>query len=282
MARRKRASMREGPLADLFRSTASHEREQPTEPPAPGVAARATPTTREDGPECSASADATARPPAPPERRAPLARSPSRGRRIPSGCAPTASRSTSSADSGAQGAPQPDLRRRGPRRRGPDLRPRRARAGRLPRAAAPAPARDPGGRRRRRRRQRDQPDDRGADPGRRVHGDQHRPSVASAVDRRRHRPPRQRRRARPRHRLEPRARLPGRVRGAGQDQAPAEGLRHGLRHRRRRRRHRHRRGAGHRAPRPRRRRADRRDRHQAVPASRARAAPSRPRTASRR
>src|SRR6476659_207716 len=35
MARRKRASMREGPLADLFRSTSSHEREQPTEPSAP-------------------------------------------------------------------------------------------------------------------------------------------------------------------------------------------------------------------------------------------------------
>ena len=34
MARRKRASMREGPLADLFRSTASHERDEPTEPPA--------------------------------------------------------------------------------------------------------------------------------------------------------------------------------------------------------------------------------------------------------
>ena len=44
--------------------------------------------------------------------------------------------------------------------------------------------------------------------------------------------------ARPRRRLQPRARLPRRVRGAGQDQAPAEGLRHGLRHLRRRRRHR--------------------------------------------
>src|SRR5438477_3652689 len=35
MASRKRASMREGPLADLFRSTVSHEGEQPTEQPAP-------------------------------------------------------------------------------------------------------------------------------------------------------------------------------------------------------------------------------------------------------
>ena len=70
--------------------------------------------------------------------------------------------------------------------------------------------------------------------------------------------------ARPRRRLEPRARLPGRVRGAGQDQAPAEGLRHGLRDRRRRWRHRHRRDAGGRAARARRRRADRRHRHQAV------------------
>ena len=98
----------------------------------------------------------------------------------------------------------------------------------------------------------------------RVHGDQHRPAVAAAVGRRRHRPSRQRHVARARRRLQPGARLPGRVRGAGQDQAPAQGLGHGLRHRRRRRRHRHRRGAGRRPPRPRRRRAHRRDRHEAV------------------
>jgi cell division protein FtsZ len=40
MARRKRASMREGPLADLFRSTASHEGEQPTEQSASSGSAR--------------------------------------------------------------------------------------------------------------------------------------------------------------------------------------------------------------------------------------------------
>ena len=37
MARRKRASMREGPLADLFRSTRSHEREQRTSRPRPAI-----------------------------------------------------------------------------------------------------------------------------------------------------------------------------------------------------------------------------------------------------
>ena len=71
--------------------------------------------------------------------------------------------------------------------------------------------------------------------------------------------------ARPRRRLEPRARLPGGVRGAGQDQAPAQGHRPRLRHLRRRRRHRDRRGPGDRPARPRRRRAHGRDRDQAVP-----------------
>src|SRR5256885_4275342 len=55
MARRKRASMREGPLADLFRSTASDEREQQAEPPPSpeparegGREAAAPPPTREE------------------------------------------------------------------------------------------------------------------------------------------------------------------------------------------------------------------------------------------
>jgi cell division protein FtsZ len=62
MARRKRASMREGPLADLFRSTSSHEREQPAEPPAPPDS----PSERdeaEEGTRVLGERDAGARPP---------------------------------------------------------------------------------------------------------------------------------------------------------------------------------------------------------------------------
>src|SRR4051794_21007859 len=62
MARRKRASMREGPLADLFRSTSSHEREQPAEPPAPPDS----PSERdeaEEGTRVPGEPDAGARPP---------------------------------------------------------------------------------------------------------------------------------------------------------------------------------------------------------------------------
>ena len=148
-------------------------------------------------------------------------------------------------------------------RREPALRARGAglRAARQRRAA---PAGDPGRRRRRRRRQRRQPHGRGPHPRGRVHGRQHRSSVAAALRRRRHRPHRRRADARPRRRRRPRGRPPLRLRGAGQDQAPAQGLRHGLRRRRRRRRHRHRRRPGRRPPRPRGRRADRRHRHQAV------------------
>ncbi len=78
--------------------------------------------------------------------------------------------------------------------RRPRLRPRRAGLRlRVRRRSDAARAGDPRRRRRRRRRQRDQPDGRGRDPRGRVHGGQHRPSVASAVGRRRHRPHRQRR-----------------------------------------------------------------------------------------
>ena len=68
----------------------------------------------------------------------------------------------------------------------------------------------------------------------------------------------------PRLRLGPRARPQRRDGGLRPDQGPAQGLRHGLHHRRRGRRHRHRRRARRRADRPRARRADRRDRLQAV------------------
>ena len=68
MARRKRASMREGPLADLFRSTASHEREQPTEPPAPADSpSGARPQEEEEQTRVLGERGATSRPPRPTE-----------------------------------------------------------------------------------------------------------------------------------------------------------------------------------------------------------------------
>src|SRR3954470_16970989 len=64
MARRKRASMREGPLADLFRSTSSHEREQPAEPPAPPDSpSEAKLEEGEEGTRVLGERDAGARPP---------------------------------------------------------------------------------------------------------------------------------------------------------------------------------------------------------------------------
>ena len=147
--------------------------------------------------------------------------------------------------------PDPALRPRGARLRG-------ARLGRT------APAGDQGRRRRRGRRQRRQPDGRRPHPRGRVHGGQHRSSVAAALRRRRHRAHRRPTDARARRRRRRRRRPPLGLRGAGQNQAPAEGLRHGLRRRRRGWRHRHRRRPGGRPPRPRGRRADRRHRHQAV------------------
>ena len=65
--------------------------------------------------------------------------------------------------------------------------------------------------------------------------------------------------------LEPRPRPAGRARGVRPHQGDAARLRHDLHRRRRRRRHRHRRRPGRRPDRPRARRADGRDRHPAVP-----------------
>ena len=75
-----------------------------------------------------------------------------------------------------------------------------------------------------------------------------------------------RQRGHPRARLglQPRARPHGGDGGVRPHQGRAEGLRHGVHHRRRRRRHRHRRGAGRGADRPRGRCAHGRHRHQAV------------------
>ena len=270
MARRKRASMREGPLADLFRSTVPQEgeEEQPTEQqrvpeqPAP------------EQPPAFRGAHDLLRPRA---RRSPgpgAAPGPAGAARRPQGSRAGAAgpgarsrlpRRRHSACPRGQGATQPHLRRR--RRttwRAPPTAARSPASG-LPRAAASPPADHPRRRCGRSGRERDQPHDRGPGPRGRVHGHQHRPSVAPAVDRRRHGPPRQRRRAGPRHRLQPGARLPGGLQGAGQDQAPAEGLGHGVHHRRRWRRHRHRSRSRDRAARARRRRAHGRDRHQAVP-----------------
>ena len=75
MARRKRASMREGPLADLFRSTARDQAEE---------------ETRVTGDREAASFGARAH-----RAARSLASSPRLPPRIPSACAPTGSRSAS-------------------------------------------------------------------------------------------------------------------------------------------------------------------------------------------
>ena len=94
--------------------------------------------------------------------------------------------------------------------------------------------------------------------------DQHRPAVAAAVDGRHHAAHRPADHPRAGRRLEPRSRPRSRDGGVRPHQGAAQGLGHGLHRRRRRRRHGHRRGADRRAHRPRARRADRRHRHQAV------------------
>ena len=263
---RKRASMREGPLADLFRST--EESVAPDE-------IRVTATNAGAGR--------------------------GRGRGARAGDASSPSRSPSRPRSPFPSRPRPGSRARfpGPSRSRSRLRPSRWRTkvdefeshheglerlmGGGPEAApafgrdepdtaryAPArraphpPGRAARGRRRRRRCQRGQPDGRGPAPGRRVRRDQHRPSVPAelAAD----------------VTLHIGAELT-RGLGSGSDprvgyraafdeqdkiKEPAEGLRHGLPRLRRRRRHRHRRRPGGRQARPRHRRAHGRRRHQAV------------------
>src|SRR5687767_13555683 len=193
MARRKRASMREGPLADLFRST--DKPEDPPEAPAPPPRrsdrddeTRVMPETpREEAPE---------RRPEPPPEREPIfdveeeepQREDVRAYRV---------------EESAPEAPAPPTKK--------------ARLSKtFAEDAAPALAGDSRGRGGRSRRQRRQPHGRGRHPRRRVHGDQHRPSVAPAVACGRHRPPRHGRAARARRGVEPRARLSRRLRGAGQ------------------------------------------------------------------
>ena len=245
----KRASMREGPLAALFRKTAEDApaTEQPEERSAAEHGAAE--------PAAGRAASAADEPAAPPRR--------ARASHVPL----------------AAGAPAPRLLRRHPRE------PARAPGGPSDAGAAADPfarpdarsretfappepvgcAGDPRGRRRRRRRQRRQPDGRGRDRGRRVPRDQHRPAVAPAVGRARDAPHRRLGHARARLGLRPRARPRGGARGVRPDQGDAARLGHGVHRRRRRRRHRHRRGADRRADRARARRADGRDRHAPVP-----------------
>ena len=270
MARRKRASMREGPLADLFRSTTGDEPrrrrrggDQPTE--MMGTEGAEAPAPVEDRPtETERPVRCTTRRPSP-------SASP-----IPSPCA-NASASPDPGDVSVYKVDEPVAETPAAKDRlrnifvdeqppdGPAVRPRRAghpsARRRHPGVHAPViRVIGVGGA----GVNADQPDGRGRHRRGRVPGDQHRPSVAPAEHGRRHRPHRRRGHARPRLGLRPGARPPGRVRRAGQDQAPAQGLRHGLHRRGRRGRDRHRRRAGHRAARADRRRADRRHRDQAV------------------
>ena len=286
MAAGKRASMREGPLAALFRKTeqdsraAAHAAEQPleesahddaprhadagaeaeaprraTEPAAPDRA------LREPGPVPVPAAD-----PAPPRHpRESGVPHPALGTDSQPGAeattVPTPQERLRAAFSSE--LPEDILERAGSGHSSPiDVYARAEYS--EPRSTVARAAAAARRRRRRRRRQRRQPDGRGGHRRRRVHRRQHRPPVAAAVHRGRHRPHRRPGHARPRLGRERRARPPRRDGGVRQGQVAAEGLGHDLHHRRRGRRHRHRRGARRRADRARGRRADGRHRDQAV------------------
>ena len=179
----KRASMREGPLAALFRKTDEDARRRRT-PQAPTRRAPSAATGRRD---------AAARPPrpraAPRTRREPRSPHPAPPpERAGAGARACPRRRSACAHAFSSDIPEDMLEPAASRRRARRLRPRRADARRRRRraragSASPRAARR---RRRRRRRQRRQPHGRGRGRGRRVHRRQHRPAVAAAVDGRRH------------------------------------------------------------------------------------------------
>ena len=251
----KRASMREGPLAALFRKTAQDTDEHGQQPDADATGPPATP-------ESAAAADGASRHQrlrrAEPELEVEEPRIPLPHERL---------RHAFSAD-----IPENVLERR-PARSRARARPSEPEHDVYARVTRDEPvARARGrrsgaarGRRRRRRRERDQPDGRGRDRGRRVPGDQHRSSVAPAVGRARDAPHRRLDHARARVGFEPGARARRGARGVRPDQGDAPRLGHGVHRRRRGRRNGHRRGADRRPDRARARRADRRDRHAPVP-----------------
>ena len=200
MASGKRASMREGPLAALFRR-------RPTRASSPSSRPRAASRRR-----LPSRAAAAATPAAGAGRR----REPERDCRIrrtrrsagASSPSPSASPRIPSPQERLRhafslGRPE-DLMRQLARGREPvcERRPVRAapRAASRPAGRGERPARDARRRRRRRRRQRRQPHGRGRGRGRRVPRRQHRPAVAAAVDRRHHAAHRRRAHARPRRR----------------------------------------------------------------------------------
>ena len=228
---RKRASMREGPLAELFRATEAAQRQSKNQPdPEPEADARVEPLeeTVEHAPPFEPIVESEPEPKAAP-------------------------------------APKPDLRpvEELPRIEAlPEPAPRLHRvdalgAGRLPR-------RDPRRRSRRRGAERDQPDDRRGHLGGRVRRRQHRHPAARDLGRAGQDPHRTRADRGPRLRCVGRPRAAGRRGELRPDQARAARLGHGLRDRGRGRRHRLRRGAGRGADLARARRAHGRHRHDAV------------------
>ena len=215
MASGKRASMREGPLAALFRKTEEHGLEDEVPAPESPEPRRAAPHGGRGG-----------------------ARRGRRGR---------------AAHPHAAGAAAPRLLLGDPREH-PGARARSLRALGGARAVARArERRQPGaarGGRGRGRRQRRQPDGGGRGRGRRLPRHQHRPAIPPAVGR----PPdaahRRRPHAGPRLGVGPRPRAPVRDGRARPHQVPAQGLGHDLHHRRRRWRHGNGRRAHRRADRP--------------------------------
>ena len=215
---RKRASMREGPLAELFKATEAAQRQAEQDvASAPERSAEPRPTSREQPAEHGAESRARLEPVEPVVVDMPVA--PIRARRSPVRRAPPA---------GALG--------RRTRAADPARRPA-ARLGHLRR-------RHQGRRRRRRRPERRQPHDRRGPLAGRVHRRQHGHPAAPVLGRAGEDPHRPRAHRGPRLRRRPVDRAQGGRGELRRDQAGAARLGHGLRHRRRGRRHRLRRGAG--------------------------------------
>ena len=205
----KRASMREGPLAALFRKTAEDSSAQSAEPESQAPQAPETSPVRETPP----APEAQAPPPAPPQ---------TERRSLPHPSFEDPAPDTEPEDRYVP-SPQERLRHAFSSDIPDNVLEPPARAGTHPRCVRPPRARvifgrpgcrwpgDPGRRRRRRRRQRGQPDGRGGDRGDRVPGHQHRPAVAAAVGRPRDPAHRRLADARARVGVQSRPRPPGRA-----------------------------------------------------------------------
>ena len=259
MARnRGRASMREGPLAELFRATEAAQRQAERERDE-GAAPSEAQTVEHVGPNEMTIAEASALP----AERKPEPKPTPEPEREPAPAPTPEPAAAASARAGRCTGPARDPRDRGAARgalRRPVAAPEEHTAARVRRLPRGHPRRRRWGRWSQRRKQ----DDRGRDLPGRVRRGQHRHSAAARLRGADQAPHRTRADPGPRLRSRSRGRSPGGRGRVRPDQARPARLRHGLHHRRRGRRHRHglrARGCAHR---PRARRAHRRHRDDAV------------------